>query len=303
MSVAGGRDATRPLITIGITCYDAEDTIRRAVESALTQTWTAREIIIVDDGSADDSATVIEEIGRTHDEIRLIGHGENRGVAEARNTVLAEARERLLRSSTTMTRARRTGSSSSTGESSSTSSVILGSLFSATPTESSFRLAKGSRRLSILASAVYPPSRRARSPRITCLAFSKDDASIHGACWGPARSWREPRPFRASRRIRWQVPPPCRARPRCPRSVRRNPFHQRRCAVGYSVRDADGGQGWRRPASVSPPTRREVSGLPQGKRCYAGARCYVHARFPRSRDGRWRLWYIAALILFHGECP
>lgn len=92
MSVVGGRDATRPLITIGITCYDAEDTIRRAVESALSQTWTAREIIIVDDGSADDSATVIEEIGRTHDEIRLIGHGENRGVAEARNTVLAQAR-------------------------------------------------------------------------------------------------------------------------------------------------------------------------------------------------------------------
>ena len=70
-----GRDATRPLITIGITCYDAEDTIRRAVESALAQTWTAREIIIVDDGSADRSARVIEEIGRTHDEIRLIRHG------------------------------------------------------------------------------------------------------------------------------------------------------------------------------------------------------------------------------------
>ena len=34
------------------------------------------------------------------------------------------------------------------------------------------------------------------------------------------------------------------------------------------------------------------------KRCYAGAWCYVHAQFHRSRDGPWRLWYLAALIVF-----
>jgi glycosyltransferase involved in cell wall biosynthesis len=92
VSVVRGRDAVRPLITVGITCYDAEHTIRRAVESALAQTWTAREIVIVDDGSADHSPTVVEEIGRTHAEIRLVRQGVNRGVAEARNTVLAHAR-------------------------------------------------------------------------------------------------------------------------------------------------------------------------------------------------------------------
>jgi glycosyltransferase involved in cell wall biosynthesis len=92
MSVGSGSPAVRPLITIGIACYEAEDTIRRAVESALAQTWTAREIVVVDDGSADGSGTVVEAIGRTHDEIRLIRHGKNRGVAEARNSVLAHAR-------------------------------------------------------------------------------------------------------------------------------------------------------------------------------------------------------------------
>ena len=34
------------------------------------------------------------------------------------------------------------------------------------------------------------------------------------------------------------------------------------------------------------------------KRCYAGAWCYMHARFHRTRHGRWRLWYLAALVLF-----
>ena len=84
-------EAVFPLLTVAITCYNAEGTIQRALESALAQTWTAREIVIVDDGSTDRSATVLDELDRTHDEIRLISHGSNRGVAEARNTLLARA--------------------------------------------------------------------------------------------------------------------------------------------------------------------------------------------------------------------
>jgi glycosyltransferase involved in cell wall biosynthesis len=83
--------ARRPLLTIAITCYNAEDTIRRAVDCALAQRWTPREIVIVDDASMDRSPTVLEELERAHDEIRLIRHGSNRGVAEARNTLLAHA--------------------------------------------------------------------------------------------------------------------------------------------------------------------------------------------------------------------
>jgi glycosyltransferase involved in cell wall biosynthesis len=83
--------ANRPLLTIAITCYNAEGSIQRAVDCALAQTWTPREIVIVDDASMDRSAMVLEELERTHDEIRLIRHGSNRGVAEARNTLLAHA--------------------------------------------------------------------------------------------------------------------------------------------------------------------------------------------------------------------
>jgi glycosyltransferase involved in cell wall biosynthesis len=55
MSVSTVQDVGRPLITIPITCYNGEDTIQRAVESALNQTWRRREIVIVDDGSTDGS--------------------------------------------------------------------------------------------------------------------------------------------------------------------------------------------------------------------------------------------------------
>jgi glycosyltransferase involved in cell wall biosynthesis len=85
------RRTSQPLITVAITCHNAETTIQRAVESALTQTWTAREIVVVDDGSTDRSVTLVEELEQTHDEIRVICHRSNRGVSEARNTLLAHA--------------------------------------------------------------------------------------------------------------------------------------------------------------------------------------------------------------------
>jgi len=84
-------DGNFPLISVAITCWNAEATIQRAIASALTQTWTAREILIVDDGSTDRSAALLEEFERTYAEIRLIRHVSNRGVAEARNTLLAHA--------------------------------------------------------------------------------------------------------------------------------------------------------------------------------------------------------------------
>jgi len=82
----------RPLLSIAITCYNAEGTIGRAVACALSQTWVPREVVVVDDGSTDGSARLLSELERTNDELRLIRHETNRGVAEARNTLLADAK-------------------------------------------------------------------------------------------------------------------------------------------------------------------------------------------------------------------
>ena len=42
-----------PLVTIGIACYNAADTIARAIDSALAQDWPNVEVLIVDDVSTD----------------------------------------------------------------------------------------------------------------------------------------------------------------------------------------------------------------------------------------------------------
>ena len=83
---------TPPLITIGITCYNAADTIARAIEGALNQDYPNFEIVIVDDCSKDHSFDVLDECQRRiPDKIRIFRNETNRGVAGTRNRILAEA--------------------------------------------------------------------------------------------------------------------------------------------------------------------------------------------------------------------
>lgn len=82
---------TPDLVTIGITCYNAEDTISRAIKSALEQEWPNKEIIIVDDCSTDNSIAVIESIIKDQQLINLVRLEQNRGPAAARNAILNHA--------------------------------------------------------------------------------------------------------------------------------------------------------------------------------------------------------------------
>lgn len=87
---------TLPLITIGITCYNAEDTIGRCVRSAVAQVWPNREIVVVDDCSTDASWAVIQELVKEFPEIRAIRHEGNRGYPGALNTIIEAARGKYI---------------------------------------------------------------------------------------------------------------------------------------------------------------------------------------------------------------
>lgn len=76
------------LVTIIIPTYNYARYIRRAVDSALGQSYANIEVIVVDDGSTDDTQAVTAEYG---DRIRYIRQ-ENQGAAAARNRGLAEAK-------------------------------------------------------------------------------------------------------------------------------------------------------------------------------------------------------------------
>ena len=81
-----------PLITIGVTCFNAEDTITRAIKSAQNQTYPNFEIVVVDDASTDKSMKVVEKIKEQDQRIFLHRHHENQGVAAARNTIIEKAK-------------------------------------------------------------------------------------------------------------------------------------------------------------------------------------------------------------------
>lgn len=78
-----------PLISVVIPCYNVAPYIKGCIESVLAQTFKSFEIICVNDGSRDETMSVIEEIKDTR--LRLIFH-ENRGLAGARNTGINASR-------------------------------------------------------------------------------------------------------------------------------------------------------------------------------------------------------------------
>jgi glycosyltransferase involved in cell wall biosynthesis len=78
----------KKLVSILIPCYNAERWIGQAIESALAQTWPEKEIIVIDDGSTDDSRNII----RCYDGSILWEGGANKGGNVARNRLLELAR-------------------------------------------------------------------------------------------------------------------------------------------------------------------------------------------------------------------
>lgn len=81
-----------PTVSIVIPVFNAADVIALTIESALAQTWTDREVIVVDDGSTDASADIVKSFGA-----RLQYHyTPNHGVAAARNSGIALAAGRYI---------------------------------------------------------------------------------------------------------------------------------------------------------------------------------------------------------------
>jgi glycosyltransferase involved in cell wall biosynthesis len=79
------------LITVVIPCFNQAGFLDEAVESVLHQTYARREIIVVDDGSTDETSAVAVK----YREVRLIRQA-NQGLAAARNRGLAEAQGKYV---------------------------------------------------------------------------------------------------------------------------------------------------------------------------------------------------------------
>lgn len=84
-----------PLISVLIPAYNAVKTLPACIDSILAQTEPDFEVIIVEDGSTDDTPALCDQIARQDARIRVI-HRTNEGVGMARNTALDAAKGEYL---------------------------------------------------------------------------------------------------------------------------------------------------------------------------------------------------------------
>ncbi len=84
-------DARRGLVTVVLPVYDREATVASAIASVLAQTYRHLELLVVDDGSTDGSAAVVERFAAADPRVRLIRLAANEGRSAARNHALDEA--------------------------------------------------------------------------------------------------------------------------------------------------------------------------------------------------------------------
>ena len=85
---------TAPTLSIIMPVYNAEAYLREAVESILAQSFTDFELIIVEDGSTDNSREVIE--GFNDSRIQVLYNDGNQGIVFTRNRGMAAARGRYI---------------------------------------------------------------------------------------------------------------------------------------------------------------------------------------------------------------
>ncbi|MGQ9630980.1 MAG: glycosyltransferase family 2 protein [bacterium] len=84
-----------PSISVLMPIYNCRETLRDSIESIIRQTYTDWELIIVDDGSTDDSPEIVSEYARGDSRIRPI-RVQHCGIVQALNVGLAKARGELL---------------------------------------------------------------------------------------------------------------------------------------------------------------------------------------------------------------
>ncbi len=80
-------------LSVIIPLYNAGDDFRTCMESLITQTWTALEIIIINDGSTDNSVEIAKHYAENYPHVRLL-HQANAGASVARNRVIVGSRWR-----------------------------------------------------------------------------------------------------------------------------------------------------------------------------------------------------------------
>ncbi len=90
------REKSVPVFSVVVPVYNADRYLNKALQSILDQDFTDFELILVDDGSTDESFAVLEAFAEKDARIIVLNNEVNRGAAEARNRGIDIARGKYL---------------------------------------------------------------------------------------------------------------------------------------------------------------------------------------------------------------
>lgn len=80
-----------PLVSVVVPAFNLENYLQETLASLSAQSEKRFEVLVVDDASSDATPDLVEHWAATDPRIRLIRHGERKGVSAARNRALSEA--------------------------------------------------------------------------------------------------------------------------------------------------------------------------------------------------------------------
>ena len=85
-----------PSVSVIIPTYNRGNLVGRSIQSILNQTYKDFELIIVDDGSIDNTEDIIKEFQKKDERIKYIRYEKNKGGAAARNTGIKNAKGKYI---------------------------------------------------------------------------------------------------------------------------------------------------------------------------------------------------------------
>lgn len=82
----------QPLVSIITPMYNSENFILKTIESVVNQTYSNWELLLVDDGSTDNTIQIVEDFKQKYTNIKLLQNSTNLGAAKSRNKGIFEAK-------------------------------------------------------------------------------------------------------------------------------------------------------------------------------------------------------------------
>lgn len=87
---------TNSMLTIGIPFYNSEKFLSKAIQSVLKQSYTNWILILVDDGSTDNSLKIAKEFAAKDDRIKVLSDGQNKHLANRLNEIAKLSQTKYL---------------------------------------------------------------------------------------------------------------------------------------------------------------------------------------------------------------